>query len=188
MTRGRTLSILGIFVAGGIAGLVVAGATASFASFSNSLEFCISCHEMESTVYQEYKETVHYQNQYGVRAVCSNCHVPHHNWMAMLMRKMRASVNELPNHLLGKIDTAEKFEAHRKEMAEIVWAEMRANDSRECRSCHVREAMLLEEQSTRARKQHQSAQEEGETCIDCHDGIAHKLPETGEESEGFKIE
>lgn len=183
MSRRRVLSVLGIFVLGGLAGLIVSGATASFVQYSNSLDFCITCHEMESTVYQEYKETVHYQNPSGVRAVCADCHVPHHNWIATVLRKMRASVNELPNHFLGKLDTKEKFEAHRLEMAENVWAEMRANDSSECRSCHDREAMVLAEQRTRAQKQHQSAREEGQTCIDCHDGIAHKLPE-GMEDEG----
>jgi len=183
MTRRRWLSILGIFVVGGIAGLAVAGATASFVQYSNSLEFCISCHEMESTVYQEYKESSHYQNPSGVRAVCADCHVPHDNWIATLWRKMQASVNELPNHFLGKIDTKEKFEAHRLEMAEIVWDKMKANDSKNCRSCHVREAMLLSEQRTRAQKQHQSARDEGQTCIECHDGLVHKLPEGAEEEQ-----
>lgn len=177
MTRSRLYSVLGIFIIGGLAGLIVAGATASFVQYSNSLEFCISCHEMESTVYQEYTETSHYQNPSGVRAVCADCHVPHHSWIATMMRKARASMNELPNHFLGKLDTPEKFEAHRLEMAESVWAEMKANDSQECRSCHKREAMLLGEQRTRAQKQHQAAREEGQTCIECHEGIAHKLPE-----------
>lgn len=180
--RGKFYTFL-IFVVGGLAGLAVAGATASFVGYSNSLEFCISCHEMESTVYQEYKKSAHYQNQFGVRAVCANCHVPHHNWVAMMMRKMKASVNELPNHFLGKIDTPEKFEALRPELAQHVWDEMKSNDSRECRSCHVREAMVLADQRTRARKEHESALEEGKTCIDCHKGIVHKLPETAKGEE-----
>ena len=123
-------------------------------------------------------------------ATCAHCHVPHHNWVATLWRKTRASFNELPSNLMGKIDTVEKFEAHRKEMAEAVWAEMQANDSRECRYCHNREAMVLADQSTRARKQHENAQKEGETCIDCHDGLVHNLPETEEkeESEGFTFD
>lgn len=183
MTRGRLFSVLGIFVVGGLAGLIFSGATASFVQYSNSLEFCISCHEMESTVYQEYTETSHYQNASGVRAVCADCHVPHHTWVATLVRKMGASVKELPNHFLGKLDTTEKFEAHRLEMAQSVWDQMKANDSRECRSCHVEEAMVLADQRTRASKQHQDAREEGQTCIECHEGIAHKLPEGLEDEE-----
>ncbi len=27
-------------------------------------------------VYQEYKETIHYSNRSGVRAICPDCHVP----------------------------------------------------------------------------------------------------------------
>lgn len=177
MSRSRIVSILGIFVIGGLAGLVVSGVTASFVGYTNKLEFCISCHEMESTVYQEYKESAHYKNQFGVRVVCANCHVPHDSWIAMMLRKMKASVNELPNHFLGTVDTPEKFEAHRLELAQGVWAEFKANDSRECRSCHVREAMLLDEQRTSARTAHESMVEEGKTCIDCHKGITHKLPE-----------
>ena len=44
-------------------------------------------------------------------------------------------------------------------------------------------------QKPRARTQHESAAKEGETCIDCHKGIAHKpvhkqLEDTEEEDEG----
>jgi len=44
--------------------------------YSNTETFCISCHEMRDNVYEEYKETIHYSNRTGVRAVCSDCHVP----------------------------------------------------------------------------------------------------------------
>ncbi len=186
MSRGRILSVLGIFVVGGLAGLVVAGVTASFVGYTNKLEFCISCHEMESTVYQEYKKTAHFQNQFGVRAVCANCHVPHHSWIAMMLRKMRATVDEIPNHFMGTLDTPEKFEAHRLKLAKRVWAHYESDDSRECRSCHVREAMLLKEQRTSARTAHEGAVKDGKTCIDCHKGITHKLPEGMKKEEAPK--
>ena len=100
---------------------------------SNSIEFCTSCHEMESTVYPEYKKSVHYSNPSGVRAICSDCHVPK-DWYHKVRRKIVAS-KELYHHLMGTIDTKEKFENHRLELAQSVWAEMEANDSRECRNC-----------------------------------------------------
>ena len=37
--------------------------------------------------------------------------------------------------------------------------------------------MDLSEQDSYARKRHERALEKGETCIDCHDGIANELPE-----------
>ena len=44
--------------------------------YSNTEEFCISCHEMRDNLYVEYQETIHYSNRTGVRAVCADCHVP----------------------------------------------------------------------------------------------------------------
>ncbi len=56
---------------------------------------------------------------------------------------------------------------------------MKATDSRECRNCHALEDMMLEEQDKSARKKHtlERKMEKDETCIDCHKGIAHALPE-----------
>ena len=161
-----------------VLGMVIWQAFLVTLAATNTMEFCTSCHEMEAFVYAEYKETVHYQNQSGVRAICADCHVPH-ALIPKLLRKMQASVNELPGHFLGRIDTREKFEAHREEMAERVWARMRANDSQNCRNCHSYEAMDLELQDRQAQRRHSKRYLEasGKTCIDCHEGIAHKLPE-----------
>lgn len=170
------------FAAGGLllGGVVLAAvgwsSFSAFLNYSNTLEFCISCHEMQAFVYEEYRQTVHYQNASGVRAICSDCHVPK-AFGPKLVRKIVATFNEVPKHLMGTIDTREKFEARRLALAEHVWAEMRSNDSLACRNCHSREAMLLADQKPRARGQHEEAAASGETCVDCHQGIAHKKPE-----------
>ena len=135
---------------GGILGLVASGAFASFVQYTNTMEFCISCHEMESTVYEEFKKSPHFRSPSGVRPKCSNCHVPHDNWPLTVWFKVKAT-KELYYHLTGAVDTAEKFEAKRLELAEDVWALMKATDSRECRSCHKVEAWDLEKQRPRAR-------------------------------------
>ncbi len=139
---------------------------------TNKQEFCISCHEMEENVYQEYKGTIHDANRSGVRASCPDCHVPR-PWIYKMKRKIQAS-NEVLHKILGTIDTPEKFEAHRLEMAKREWARMKATDSRECRNCHEIATMDPETQKPRARKQHYNAMKTGQTCIDCHKGIAHK--------------
>jgi nitrate/TMAO reductase-like tetraheme cytochrome c subunit len=171
-----------LLLGGLLAGAVGWGGFETVVAETNTLQFCTSCHEMQAFVYQEYKTSPHFANPSGVRAVCADCHVPH----AMgpkLWRKFQATYNELPNHVIGSIDTPEEFEAHRQVMAEHVWEAMKANDSRECRNCHSREAMVLEAQKPRARAQHQDALKTGETCIDCHKGIAHALPKTDEKDE-----
>lgn len=165
--------------AGVLAGIIFWGGFNTAMEATNTLEFCISCHEMRDTVYVEYKDSVHYQNPSGVRAICSDCHVPH-DWGAKVIRKIRAS-NEIWHKLVGTIDTPEKFDAHRLELAMRVWTTMEANDSRECRNCHSFEAMDFEHQRDRAREKMEPVATgeylgDGATCIDCHKGIAHKMP------------
>jgi len=159
-----------------VAGIVFWGGFHTAMEATNTLAFCTGCHEM-SYVYEEYQQTVHYKNASGVRAICSDCHVPR-PWAYKVVRKIKAT-NELFHKILGTIDTREKFEAKRLEMAEHVWEGMRATDSRECRNCHSLAAMNLEVQDRSAQRRHteERKQEKGETCIDCHQGIAHKLPE-----------
>ncbi len=142
---------------------------------TNTESFCISCHEMEENVYMEYQDTVHYSNRTGVRATCPDCHVPK-EWGYKIVRKIRAS-NELLHKALGTINTREKFEAKRLELAQHEWDRMKRTNSRECRNCHDYDSMDYTTQSRRAYKRHIKGFDEGQTCIDCHKGIAHQLPD-----------
>ena len=164
-----------IMLAGALAGIVFWGGFNTFMEYTNRLEFCVSCHEMDQLVYREYQKTIHFKNRSGVRVSCADCHVPK-DWMAKLWRKIEAT-NELYHKLAGTIDTPEKFNAKRLELAEHVWDSMRANDSRECRNCHSYEAMDFHKQRKRGRKKMEAAMKEGKTCIECHKGIAHRLPD-----------
>ncbi|OJZ18433.1 MAG: Denitrification system component NirT [Thiobacillus sp. 65-29] len=168
-------SVLTLLGGGFIAGILFWGGFNTGMEATNTLEFCVSCHEMRDNVYQEYKQTIHYSNRTGVRAVCSDCHVPR-DWTHKIIRKVQAS-KELYGKVMGTIATKEKFEAKRLELARNEWKRMKAADSRECRNCHSFDGMNTEVQKTRARKQHEMAVEDKMTCIDCHKGIAHKKPE-----------
>jgi len=154
---------------------VVGGFTTAVGA-TNTIEFCTSCHDM-SYNYEEYKKTVHYSNPSGVRAACSDCHVPKKNWFSQMERKLIAA-KDVWAEIIGTIDTQEKFEAKRMEMAKREWARMKESDSIGCRNCHSFEAMAIDEQVKRAGKKHELAMTDGEgkTCIDCHKGIAHRLP------------
>jgi len=168
------LLILGIIV-----GIIFWGGFNTAMEATNRMEFCISCHEMKDTVYQEYKQTIHYRNPTGIQATCADCHVPR-PWIHKIVRKIQAT-NEVYHKLLGTIDTPEKFEAQRWKMANRVWQTMKETDSRECRNCHHFDNMDLSGQDRSARKKHGRAVEKGQTCIDCHKGIAHEEPEEPEE-------
>ncbi|HFD79781.1 MAG TPA: c-type cytochrome [Gammaproteobacteria bacterium] len=157
-----------------VAGIVFWGGFNTAMEATNTLEFCISCHEMESTVYQEYRHSVHFRNSSGVQAACPDCHVPR-EWIHKVIRKIQASV-EVYHWAVGSIDTPEKFEAKRAVLAGKVWKTMKNTDSRECRNCHRFDSMELKQQSYFARSRHGSGLEKGMTCIDCHKGISHHLP------------
>ncbi len=173
-----------VFVLGGIAGVIFWGGFNTFMEYTNTMDFCTSCHEMKDNVYEEYKETVHYRNTSGVRATCSDCHVPK-EWIPKMKRKIVAS-NELYHKAKGTIDTREKFLEKRLELARNVWKTMITNDSRECRNCHSYSAMHWEEQNRKARMKMKRAERDGLTCIECHHGIAHELPDDYDFEEELK--
>ena len=175
LRRPSRKSLGGLLSVGFIVGVLFWGGFNTAMEATNTEKFCISCHEMYDDVYQEYKETIHYTNRTGVRAVCSDCHVPK-DWTHKMIRKIQAS-REVWGKITGTIDTREKFEAKRLELARREWKRMKASDSRECRNCHSLESMNTESQKQRARKQHEMAIEDNMTCIDCHKGIAHHKPE-----------
>lgn len=169
------LSLGFLTISGFIAGVIFWGGFNTAMELTNTEEFCTSCHEMRDNVYMELQSTIHYSNRSGVRAICSDCHVPH-NWTDKIARKMQAS-KEVWGKIFGTINTREKFETHRLRLAQNEWTRLKANDSLECRNCHEFDSMDFTRQSKRAAAQHSSALAAGEkTCIDCHKGIAHKLP------------
>ena len=163
----------------GVVFLFVAGIV-FWAGFNTALEstnteaFCISCHEMKDTSYEEYRMTIHASSRSGVRATCPDCHVPK-PFVPKMIAKIRAS-KDVYHNILGTIDTPEKFNARRLHMAESVWTRMKETNSRECRNCHDDQSFDYMKQSRRAATLHQEGLNDGKTCIDCHKGIAHRLP------------
>lgn len=169
----RTLALL---AAGAVLGVLFWGGLHTALEATNTEAFCISCHQMRDTAYKEYQGSPHQKNSSGVAATCPDCHVPR-DWGPKMLRKLQAST-ELYHALVGTIDTPEKFEAQRLAMARRVWADMTASNSRECRNCHSAAAfdyarMRKPEDAKRMRK----GLAEGESCISCHKGVAHKMPD-----------
>lgn len=176
----QVVALGSLLTMGFAAGIVFWGGFNWSLELTNTEQFCISCHEMKSNVYEELKRTVHFQSRSGVRATCPDCHVPK-EWQHKIVRKIQAS-NELYHHLLGSVSTKEKFDEKRIELAKHEWARMKSTDSRECRNCHKFDYMDYTLQEPRASKTHQTALTGGKTCIDCHRGIAHTLPPKADEA------
>ena len=184
LTRPSAYYSLGFLTIGGfIGGIVFWGAFNTAMEFTNTETFCIGCHVMRDNVYQEIQPTIHFTNRSGVRAKCADCHVPH-AWTYKMARKMQAS-KEVWGFIFGTIGTRDKFLAKRRELAEREWTRFKANDSLECRNCHEFQSMDFTRQSRRAVDAHSGqlagkGEHGAKTCIDCHKGIAHRLPDMAE--------
>lgn len=170
-----------------VCGLLVVGAGLLFASqkvmqATNSQEFCESCHKPHTPATAEWQGTVHFANAKGVRAECADCHIPHEGFDYLKTKVM--ALSDVVYHFAGRLDTPEKYEQNRLRMAQHVWDDMKKNDSATCRSCHKEEAMVAAEQKPFAREMHAQMKAKGETCIDCHKGIVHFLPDMPANTQG----
>ena len=167
---------LGVLVTGGfIAGVLSWQGFNTAMEATNKEEFCISCHTMHDNLLPELQKTVHWNNRSGVRARCPDCHVPH-NFTDKVARKMQAS-REVWGHLVGTIGTREKFKEHRIVLAQREWKRFSANGSKECRACHDYKDMDFDKMRPSSQVAMRSAAARDQSCVDCHKGVAHQLPE-----------
>jgi nitrate/TMAO reductase-like tetraheme cytochrome c subunit len=181
--RPRSRWLLGIPLGGLIMlviGAVGLGTVNWVVHATSTTQFCFTCHSHQQFIRPEYEASTHFRNEAGVRAECADCHLPHDNWFELMYTKVTVSADIVPE-LAGKIGTAEKYAAHRGEMAQQVWREMLGNDSKFCRSCHSFDAMNLEAQRRMPSRRHAAAIGSGQSCIECHRGMVHALPENAEQ-------
>jgi trimethylamine-N-oxide reductase cytochrome c-type subunit TorC len=167
-------SILALVLVG--IGIAVSGIFAVHKGFEHAStnEFCVGCHTMQQN-YEEYTQSVHFKNASGVRADCVDCHQPK-DLVGMIETKLMASKDVYNQFITKKIDTPEKFEEHRLELAQMVWKRMEKQNSSTCKSCHNYSAMDHAKQSPEAAAAMTDAAAKDMNCIECHKGIAHELP------------
>ena len=171
--RGPALILLG---AGAVIAFTTVGITAVAIERTSSTEYCTGCHVYEAFA-AEYAQTVHHENDSGIRAECGDCHIPEGNWMDTVFVKAKSGFRSVWAYSVGGIDTPEAFEARRAELAEAVWHQYERRESDFCANCHAPEAWDLEAQSGGARGAHASVLEGDGQCIDCHRGVAHSIPD-----------
>ena len=174
-TRWSVLTLVGLGV---VAGFVATAGTQVAVAVTGTNAFCGgACHSMQ-WVAREYRESVHGANRTGVHAGCHDCHIPK-AYPELLWYKAKAGIKDVIQELRGVIATEDAFEQQRSRMAQSVWAEFKADNSRNCRNCHGFTPEVLAKQKDFVRPMHQQVLEGNATCIDCHKGIAHKLPKDG---------
>ncbi|WP_025819361.1 pentaheme c-type cytochrome TorC [Shewanella marina] len=176
-TPAKYLSLGTIGISAFIMGIIFWGGFNTAIDKTSTQEFCISCHSMEANPYKDLQKTVHFSNASGVTATCHDCHIPH-NWSDKMVRKLEA-VSDIYGWAFGVVDTPEKYASKKLEMASREWKRFDANKSANCKSCHQYKSMKWDKMSPLAVKQMKRAAETDQSCIDCHKGIAHTLPDMG---------
>ena len=168
--------VFGFLFTGALLGAAALYATHWSMKATSTTAFCVSCHSMEKPQ-KEWMGSKHFSNKFGIQAGCADCHIPHDSDWNYAKTKVTTGLKDLFAEMRGRLPDEATFEARRGEMAKSVWADMKASDSATCRHCHTPQAMDLFAQSEKAAEKHREAQQSGETCIDCHRGIAHFPPE-----------
>ncbi|HTP96052.1 MAG TPA: NapC/NirT family cytochrome c [Burkholderiales bacterium] len=168
-------SLLSLLVIGVAIGFVATVGTQVMVKVTGSNAFCGgACHSMQ-WVAQEHRVSVHGVNRTGVVASCHDCHIPH-DYPELLWYKAMAGTKDVIQEMRGVIATEEAFKKERLNMARSVWAEFKANNSRNCRTCHQFNKAVVAKQKDFVQPMHQQVLEGNATCIDCHKGVAHTAP------------
>ncbi len=129
---------------------------------TSSAEFCVGCHSMEPFVAANADNHHGGNNDVGVKASCTDCHLPHDNSANYLYVKARTGIHDMWVENFGnpdEIDWLAKTE-HREEFV---------YDSG-CLTCHVE----LEE-ATKDKEEHTRyfAGETTSKCVTCHEEAGH---------------
>ena len=178
--RGRWLTILIVFVIGGLAGAAALIASVEINRATATDAFCTSCHSMtfvgNDPVFQH---SAHRTNSEAVRPSCGDCHIPKTNWFVETWTHAHEGVRDVVAEYTHGFGDPKVWDARRIELANEVRLTMRAQDSVTCRGCH--DAKSIVPKSERGRAAHALLREGRMTCIDCHFNLVHApVPATTE--------
>ncbi len=132
--------------------------------FTSSVDFCtVNCHEM-TVSFREWQTSSHYDNDTGVVAECSDCHLPT-GFVPKIRAKIYYGIRDTLVHYFGDPENLD-----RKKLAESAAASI-TDDS--CRQCHKN---LFPSGLPRGGfMAHTSAlKKETGKCVSCHRHLAHQ--------------
>lgn len=166
-------TILAVLVLGVLGGLLLALGAEQLDHYTNTQEFCTSCHLTGTYIAQSetFKTSAHETTSFGVRPKCSDCHIPK-GLVAATYVHIFKGMKDMWGELTINYDDPKVWEAERPRLAYAVRDWLRANDSVTCRSCHDQNA--IKPKKKRGQRMHKEARETGMTCIDCHYNLVHE--------------
>lgn len=135
----RLLLLVGLFV-----GIIISVVTAKGLAYTDSAEFCKSCHIMNN-VYDSFVDSTH------AELACADCHLPHDSLVSKYTFKAKSGIGHVYYNTLG----AEKIPG----VLHPTEGSKEAINSN-CMSCH---------KSTLDNVSHDAK----ETCTECHQSVPH---------------
>lgn len=172
-----TRHVLFAIVAGGVAGVLFMVFLIEFDHYTSTAEFCTTCHSMKIAE-NEYRQSAHYRSASGVRADCGHCHVSEGVFAATWdhIKGAQDLFKEIKGKLVGPdYDDPVINALHAPEAAFAARRQFRANDSANCKRCHVLDAIVGKRPDTAAIHRDDA---KGKTCVDCHMNLVHrKVPD-----------
>lgn len=154
---------------------VVLGAAGIIASLeinraTSTDALCTSCHSMAQIASDpQYLRGPHQANAVGVHPTCADCHIPRTNWFVETYVHLRSGIRDVIAEHTHNFSDPKFWEARRAELAPRVHANMHAQDSVTCRSCH--DAAAIKPRTEAGRAAHALLAKGAQTCVDCHSNI-----------------
>ena len=159
-----------------VALVVGAGGTITsiaFNRYTSTDTFCTSCHTMALQADDPFfQHSAHRANAEGVRPSCGDCHIPRNNWFVETYTHVSSGTRDAIAELVHRDFSDPKvWAAHRVALAKEVRADMHAQNSVTCRSCH--DADAIHPASTAGQQAHALLRQGNVTCVDCHMNLVH---------------
>jgi nitrate/TMAO reductase-like tetraheme cytochrome c subunit len=183
MSKSLKLLLWPGFTIGFLLGLMVLPGVEMGNRLTSTDNFCgNSCHAMKHISDDPvYLSSSHRANASGVIAQCKDCHLPQG-----LIAETQAHIVNGTRDLLASIthdfSDPEIWQIRRVALAHEVREAFMDNDSAACKTCHLIEKQLAAR--PRVQRQHELAQNNDLTCIQCHYNLVHSPVEP---SEAFKV-
>ena len=173
-------SVVLLLALGAAIGLVIAGTTTWMVNTTSTNQFCANqCHSMQWAA-AAYERGPHYINAVGVRATCSDCHVPFENEPATpfqyvfgtLWTKAVSGTKDAIGEARGTIADETKWNAERPRLSAETRAWFKETGSATCRGCHHLEAFP----STGPSAFHADLiKAPTVNCVQCHANVGHNF-------------
>jgi nitrate/TMAO reductase-like tetraheme cytochrome c subunit len=152
---------LKLLLLGAAIGVGIIALSAGAFSYTSSTSFCTSCHEMRIVAEQGWMKSKHYENQSGVVAECTDCHVEP-ELLPMIRTKLRDGIKDTWVHLFGESDP------HRMNWEELAASARSKISDSACMRCHKNLTPRGAAIKTLVAHREYLRGDVNKRCVDCH--------------------